>query len=38
MLKPLTIEGAPNATALGAVIDPLMLKLYGMIVQRLNKL
>ena len=38
MLKPLTIEGAPNATELGAVIDPLMLKLYGRVVQILNGL
>ncbi|CAD6576880.1 MAG: hypothetical protein ASARMPRED_007930 [Alectoria sarmentosa] len=28
MLSPVTIESTPNATALGAAINPLMLKLY----------
>ncbi|CAD6592780.1 MAG: hypothetical protein ASARMPREDX12_006452 [Alectoria sarmentosa] len=31
MLSPVTIESTPNATALGAAINPLMLKLYGIL-------
>ena len=34
MLSPVTIESTPNATALGAAINPLMLKLYGILVSK----
>ena len=34
MLSRVTIESTPNATALSATINPLMLKLYGILISK----